>query len=97
MSRTRTTLAVSIGLMLAACGTIGTANAAPDASNNTTSTSATLGNNYAERADVQKFVEQLNAKKSRHFTRAVFGLVLFSGFQGRPIIAKASPTFWAFG
>ena len=62
MSRTRTTLAVSIGLMLAACGTIGTANAAPDASNNTTSTSATLGNNYAERADVQKFVEQLNAK-----------------------------------
>ena len=62
MSRTRTTLAVSIGLMLAACGTIGTANAAPDASNNTTSASAPLGNNYAERADVQKFVEQLNAK-----------------------------------
>lgn len=62
MSRTHTTLAVSIGLMLAACGTIGTASAAPDTSNNTTSTSTQLGNNYAERADVQKFVEQLNAK-----------------------------------
>ena len=62
MSRTRTALALSIGLMLAACGTIGTANAAPDASGNATSASAPMGNNYAERTAVQKFVEQLNAK-----------------------------------
>ena len=57
MSLTRTTLALSISLMLAACGTLGIANAAPDARN-----TASIGNDYAERTDVQQFVNHINSK-----------------------------------
>ena len=59
MSLTRTTLAVAISVMLAACGTLNTATAAPDPNTNS---AASFGTNYADRADVQKFVDQINAK-----------------------------------
>ena len=57
----RTILALSISIMLAACGTFNAAQAAPDATA-TTSSTASLSTNYAERADVKKFVDQINAK-----------------------------------
>lgn len=62
MTFTRTSLTLSVAIALAACGTTGTANAAPETEANSTTASAPLATNYADRIEVQKFVEQLNAK-----------------------------------